>query len=218
MSDQRMKINFNKVTPAPLAGVIDFNTNIWEKELSFEPGKKYKLFAPSGKGKSTFIHILYGLRFDYTGEVTINEQNVRKIRKDQWADLRQKNLSIVYQDLRLFLDLNALENIHVKSVLYKENLEEKIHQMTERLGVQHLLDKKSRTLSYGERQRIAIIRSLMQPFEWLLLDEPFSHLDKVNIRKASELITEEVTKRNAGLIVTSLGHDDFFYYDKELQL
>jgi putative ABC transport system ATP-binding protein len=213
-----MTISFNNITPAPLAGVIDLSTDIWEKEISFEHGKKYKLFAPSGKGKSTFIHTIYGLRFDYKGEVKIYNQNVRSIKRDQWSNIRQTKFSIVYQDLRLFLDLTALENIHVKSVLYDEDKESRIHEMIEILGVQHLLDKKARTLSYGERQRIAIIRSLIQPFDWLLLDEPFSHLDKVNIKKASDLITEEVNKRNAGLIVTSLGHDDYFTYDKELRL
>lgn len=213
-----MNIQFNKVTPAPLAGVIGLDTDIWEKQTSFEEGKKYKVFAPSGKGKSTFMHIIYGLRFDYSGEVLLNNRNVRTIKNDQWAEIRQRSFSIVYQDLRLFLDLNALENIQVKSALSQENQSDRIHEMAEALGVTHLLLKKSRTLSYGERQRIAIIRSLMQPFNWLLLDEPFSHLDKVNIKKASDLITGEVNKRKAGLIVTSLGHDDFFSYDKELQL
>lgn len=213
-----MKINFNRVTPAPLAGVIDYNTDIWEKEIFFEQGKKYKVFAPSGKGKSTFIHTIYGLRGDFKGEVKLNEQNVKSIKKETWADIRQKDLSIVYQDLRLFLDLTALENLQVKSALYKEDSATRISEMTELLGVKHLLNHKSKTLSYGERQRIAIIRSLIQPFDWLLLDEPFSHLDKVNIKKASDLITEEVTKRKAGLIVTSLGHDDYFTYDKEYQL
>lgn len=213
-----MNIHFNKVTPAPLAGVIDYTTDIWEKEISFEQGKKYKVFAPSGKGKSTFIHIMYGLRFDYTGEVKINEQRVKSIHKESWADIRQKNLSIVYQDLRLFLDLTALENLQVKTALYKEDNESRIQEMSELLGVRHLLNNKCRTLSYGERQRFAIIRSLIQPFDCLLLDEPFSHLDKANIKKASDLITEEITRRKAGLIVTSLGHNDFFMYDKEYQL
>ena len=213
-----MKIDFNNITPAPLAGVIDLGTQIWNNNLSFEEGKKYKVFAPSGKGKSTFIHIIYGLRFDYTGEAKLDNVNVSSIPKDQLAEIRQKDFSIVFQDLRLFLDLSAMENIHVKSVLYEEDPTEKILKLTEALGVKHLLDKKARTLSYGERQRIAIIRALVQPFKWLLLDEPFSHLDKENIRKASQLITEEVNKRNAGLIVTSLGHDDYFSYDFEYQL
>jgi ABC-type lipoprotein export system ATPase subunit len=81
-----------------------------------------------------------------------------------------------------------------------------------------LLEKKIKILSYGERQRIAIIRSLMQPFEWLLLDEPFGHLDEENIRKACELIKSECKKRDAGILMTSLGPDYFLYYDNQFSL
>jgi len=213
-----MIISFNNITPAPLAGVIDLKTEIWNKNLEFNKGIKYKVFAPSGKGKSTFINIIYGLRNDYTGEVKINNKDTRTINREEWADLRQQNLSIVFQDLRLFLDLSAMDNIQVKTVLYKENQSEKLLTMADALGVEPLLGKKTRNLSYGERQRIAIIRALLQPFDILLLDEPFSHLDKENIRKASEIISKEVSERNAAMIVTSLGQDDYFHYDKQLQL
>jgi putative ABC transport system ATP-binding protein len=213
-----MIISFNNITPAPLAGVIDLKTEIWNNNLEFKKGIKYKVFAPSGKGKSTFINIIYGLRNDFTGEVRIDGKETRTIRSEEWADLRQKNLSIVFQDLRLFLDLSAIDNIHVKTVLCEDNQTEKLLTMAEALGVEPLLGKKTRNLSYGERQRFAIIRALLQPFDILLLDEPFSHLDKENIRKASEIINKEVSERNAGMIVTSLGHDDYFHYDKQLQL
>lgn len=213
-----MTIRFNNVTPAPLAGVIDSGTDVWQKECVFEPAKNYRVVAPSGKGKSTFIHYIYGLRNDYTGEITLAEKNSRQIDNNQWADLRQQNISIVYQDLRLFLHLTAAQNLDVKSVLYQEQNSDKIQSMAERLGVIKLLPKKSNTLSYGERQRIAIIRALIQPFDWLLLDEPFSHLDKDNSEKAFALIDEEVKKRNAGIILTSLGQDNHFTYHHELKL
>jgi ABC-type lipoprotein export system ATPase subunit len=213
-----MTIRFNNVTPAPLAGVIDSRTDVWQKECVFEPAKKYRLVAPSGKGKSTFIHYIYGLRNDYSGEVTLDGKNSRDVTNDQWAEIRQRNISIVYQDLRLFLHLTAEQNLEVKSALYSEESAEKIGIMSERLGVANLLKKKSNTLSYGERQRIAIIRALIQPFDWLLVDEPFSHLDKDNSEKAFELIDEEVNKRNAGLILTSLGQDNYFTYHRELKL
>lgn len=213
-----MTIRFQNVTPAPLAGVIDSGTDVWQKECVFEPGKKYRLVAPSGKGKSTFIHYIYGLRSDHSGDVIVGNANTRAINSNQWAELRQRHISIVYQDLRLFLHLTAGQNLQVKSVLYGEQNHEKISTMAERLGVTNLLTKKSNTLSYGERQRIAIIRALIQPFDWLLLDEPFSHLDKENSIKAFELIDAEVNARKAGMILTSLGQDNYFTYHQELKL
>ena len=211
-------ISFHNITPAPLAGVIDLNTRIWEKELSFEKGKKYKIFAPSGKGKSTFMHIIYGIRSDFAGELCLDQTPAAKLKKEHWAEIRQREFSIVFQDLRLFLELTALENIKVNAVLTNNVSEEKINSMAETLGITRFLHKKSATLSYGERQRVAIIRALVQPFDWLLLDEPFSHLDKENIKIASTLIEKEVEERKAGMLVTSLGHDDFFKYDFEYQL
>jgi ABC-type lipoprotein export system ATPase subunit len=213
-----MRIDFNNVTPAPLAGVIDLNTNIWQKQCVFEPGGKYRIVAPSGKGKSTFIHYIYGLRFDFTGEIKLDHQETKTLTTDQWATLRQEKISIVYQDLRLFLHLTALQNIQVKTVLYKNDFEKKIDKMAEILQVKPLLSKKCETLSYGERQRIGIIRSLVQPFNWLLLDEPFSHLDKENSTRAAALIEEEVQQRKAGVILTSLGQDNYLGAMKQLQL
>jgi len=171
-----MNLSLDHITPAPLAGV-SFSSEIWNTSLSFEKGKYYKIYAPSGKGKSTFIHILYGLRKDFSGNATIGSSSVNSLSDNQWANLRASDISIVFQDLRLFQELTARENIDVKTCLLKENKEDQIQRFSEALGVSHLLEKKIKILSYGERQRIAVIRSLMQPFEWLLLDEPFGHLE-----------------------------------------
>jgi ABC-type lipoprotein export system ATPase subunit len=212
-----MNLTLDHVTPAPLAGV-SFNSEIWNTSVSFEKGKYYKVFAPSGKGKSTLIHILYGLRNDYTGKVNIGSDTLNSLDQNCWSALRTTAISIVFQDLRLFQELTAMENIKVKTSLLKENKEDQIRHFSAMLGVENLLDKQVKLLSYGERQRVAIIRSLMQPFEWLLLDEPFGHLDEANIVKACSLIDQECKNRNAGMIITSLGSDYFFKYDHQHSL
>src|SRR6185369_13306213 len=100
-----MIIRFNKVTPHPLDGVTHLNTQLWDKELLFEGSKKYKINAPSGKGKSTFIHLIYGLRNDYDGEIFIDNKNINQLNNDDWANIRQSEISIIFQDLRLFPEL-----------------------------------------------------------------------------------------------------------------
>ena len=193
-------------------------SQIWATQCRFEKGKNYLITAPSGKGKSTLLHIIYGLRKDYTGSIFINEEKVEAYPSDNWSALRQNKLSIVFQDLRLFPNLTAFENIRLKNDLTAHHDETKIFQMAKALGIDNLLENPCSTLSYGQRQRVAIIRALCQPFDFLLLDEPFSHLDEANIQIASDLISNEVESQGAGLLLVSLGERYHFSYDKELIL
>jgi ABC-type lipoprotein export system ATPase subunit len=213
-----MIIKFNKVTPHPLDGVTHLNTVIWDREISFDTTKRYKIDAPSGRGKSTFIHLVYGLRADYNGEIFFDNKNIRQFNNDHWAAVRQSGLSIVFQDLRLFPELTALENINLKFELKKQISKAKIIEYIELLKVDHIVHKPAKYLSYGERQRIAIIRALVQPFEVLLMDEPFSHLDAANARTAAQIIINECEERKAGYIFTSLGGESYFNIDETLYI
>lgn len=213
-----MQIQFKNIVPIPLENNIRPDSEIWNTEVSFEKGKNYQIHAPSGKGKSTFVHIIFGLRQDFSGEAMINDKNSRKIKVNDWAKLRQNNFSIVFQDLRLFLELTALENIEAKAALYKKKLENEIKEMADFLGISHVLDKQAKLMSYGERQRTAIIRALIQPFDFLLLDEPFSHLDEENIQKAQTLIEEKRKVQNASVLMTTLGYEYDIRFDKKLIL
>jgi len=70
----------------------------------------------------------------------------------------------------------------------------------------------------GQQQRVAILRALCQPYEWLIMDEPFSHLDKENTSKCLELINARTLEQGAGFVLTTLGDDHGFHYDQELKL
>lgn len=212
-------IQLENVKPIPLLpNGIDSNSNIWACNCRFEKGKKYLIKAPSGKGKSTFIHLLYGLRQDYEGALIFAKEDVRNHPHDTWSAIRREQLSIVFQDLRLFPQLTALENIQLKAHLSDYKDDEAIQKMAKILGIDNLLDQKAATLSYGQQQRVAIIRALCQPFDFLLLDEPFSHLDKANIKAASNLINTALKAQKAGMILVSLGEEYLFEYDSELIL
>lgn len=90
--------------------------------------------------------------------------------------------------------------------------------MAARLGIEKKMNKPANTCSYGEQQRIAIIRSLMQPFDFLLMDEPFSHLDENNRKIAMDLINEEAELRNASIIMADLKRVEQFSADKIFNL
>lgn len=213
-----MIISFDKVTPSPLDGVTDLHTEVWARDFSMTTDQHIKIFAPSGKGKSTFMHLIYGLRHDYKGDIKIDGRNVSTFTANDWAVLRRERISMLFQDLRLFLDLTALENITLKQELKPYADFSVLESYFERLHIAHVKHKPCKQLSYGERQRVAIIRALVQPFEVLLLDEPFSHLDHDNAQAATVLIEEACEWRNAHYVFTSLGSDIYLNESQTFRL
>jgi ABC-type lipoprotein export system ATPase subunit len=215
-----MQLELQNIIPVPLKDrLLQRGSDLWNKNLQFNSGEFIKIKAPSGTGKTTFVHIIYKLRKDFEGIVLWNKKDISSINQEELALLRQQNISIIFQDLRLFPNLAARENIELKRVLQKPLYESNvIDDMAAQLGVASILHQKASMCSYGEQQRIAIIRSLMQPFNWLIMDEPFSHLDRNNIDKAITLIGSECKKRNAGFILTDLEDDAHFNYTRILNL
>lgn len=215
-----MILSLHNVVPTPLKDkVMQQGSDVWNREVSFSAGQWTKIKAPSGTGKTTLIHSLYKLREDYSGKIEWDGKNLQQLPAEQLAQYRQEKISIIFQDLRLFPNLSSFENIELKRVLQKPYCDqEKIFSMAAELGVQHVLHQKAGICSYGEQQRVAIIRALIQPFTMLVMDEPFSHLDQANTAKAAALIMKECKKRNAGFIITDLDDDHHFAYDQILNL
>lgn len=213
-----MQITLNHVLPRPLADTPINQDSIWQTNSQIDSRSHYLVQAPSGTGKTTLISLLYGLRDDYDGTIEIDGQNIRKLTIAEWTDLRRSKLAVVFQDLRLFPQLTALGNIQLKNKLTNTLTEQEIQYMAAQLGVAHRLQQTCGTLSLGQQQRIAIVRALAQPFQLLLLDEPFSHLDQNNCEIASELIQAHCKKHNAGLVLTSLGSTTSFAFTHHLTI
>lgn len=193
-------------------------SQLWNQTLSFSTGENVHIVAPSGSGKTSFIHFLYGLRKDYSGKILYDNNDIKSFDAEKFSTWRQKSISIIFQDLRLFTQQTVLQNLEIKRLLSPYHKERRITAMAKRLGIESKLSKLCSTCSYGEQQRIAIIRALQQPFDFLLLDEPFSHLDENNRQKAMELMQEEATERKAAIILTDLKKIDYFQAERVLYL
>ena len=164
------------------------------------------------------LSILYGVRHDYDGRVYMDNDDIRNFGVEKWSEIRQSKLSVVFQDLRLFPQLTALQNILIKDQLNPTLAETEIRAMAEQLGVAHRLDAPCGKLSLGQQQRVAIIRAMAQPFSFLLLDEPFSHLDENNSRKVVDLVMHHCKKNSAGLLMTSLGPSGLFPFTNKIAI
>lgn len=210
----------NHLMPIPLRDRLSKKeSSVWNNQLIINPEEWIKITAPSGTGKTTLMNMLYSIRTDYDGVIILDGINIKNISVDELAGIRQSKMSVIFQDLRLFSHLTAYENIDLKRVLQTPFYEaEKINEMAEILGISNILSQKAGICSYGEQQRICIVRALVQPFNWLIMDEPFSHLDNNNKALAAKLIAFECKKRKAALIITDLDDDDLFTYSRKLVL
>jgi len=169
-----------------------------------EPGERIQIQAPSGSGKTSLTHFLYGLRREYVGTIRFDGVDLSSMNADQLADLRREKLAIVFQDMRLFPNATLRANFEIKRQLTGVHPEDQAEAWARRLGIDHRLDTPAHRCSYGEQQRASIIRALLQPFRWLLLDEPFSHLDEANAKKAMDLILEESERQGGAILLADL--------------
>ncbi len=213
-----MQIELDSLMPKPLIEVFSWHSDIWRRNVCFESGKRYQLDAPSGNGKTSLINLLCGLRGDYEGDWRIDGRSAAGYDPIDWCALRRRRMAVMFQDLRLLPELTVDENIRLKTVLTETALTPAPASMLAALGLESLNGRTVGSLSWGERQRVALVRALSQPFDMLLLDEPFSHLDADNTGIACELIDQACRERGAGFIMTSLGYDYPLVTDQRLKL
>ena len=207
-----MDIEFNGIMPIPLAEFVSENS-IWNSIFKFTQGNKYQIVAPSGKGKSTLVGIIAGTRGDFEGNLLFEGQNTRQFNPMRWSQWRAQECSIVFQDLQLFpkltvlqnlLLMNEIQNTHNNNNSVNIQTKETLLDWSKQLRIDSKLDVLVGNLSFGQMQLVAILRALNRPFKWIVLDEPFSHLDAENSKIALNLIQNIAAQQNAGIIVTAL--------------
>lgn len=186
--------------------------------MHFERGKTYCVEAASGIGKSSLLHFIGGFRTDYEGVVRLDGRDIRSFSADEKAALYRTELAYIFQDLRLFPNLTAYENVQIVNQQTLFRSKEYIRSLFEQLGLSDKWDQPARLLSWGQQQRVAFIRALCQPCSFMLLDEPVSHLDDDNARIMADILTKDRNERQYGVVVTSLGKTLPIHYDQYLQL
>ncbi len=151
----------------------DFNMNIKEGEF-------VGVMGPSGSGKTTLLNILATIDSPSSGEVFINGQNPYRLEEDQLAIFRRNNLGFIFQDFNLLDTLSVKENIILPLVLEevnKKEIDKKVSDMAETLGISDILNKRTYEISGGQQQRTACARALINNPAIILADEPTGNLD-----------------------------------------
>lgn len=200
-------ITLSDVLPRVFADRSDIRSQVWRTDLRLESGKKYLIMAESGGGKSSLCAYIYGYRTDYEGTIRFDNRSIGELSIAEWCNVRRNDIAYLPQELRLFPELTALENVELKNRLSRHKTSEQIAEMFDRLGIADKLNSPVGKLSIGQQQRVAIIRTLCQPCSFFLLDEPVSHLDAANNSIVARMVTEEAKRLGAGIIATSVGNN-----------
>ena len=211
-------IHFKYVIPQVFASREQQDSEIWQQDVVFEKDRVYLVEADSGKGKSTFCSYIQGYRNDFSGQLLFDDVDVRSLKVNDWVAIRERHISLLFQELRLFPELTAMENVEIKNKLTGFKSRAQIDEWFDMLGISDKRDAKVGRMSFGQQQRVAMIRALVQPFDFILADEPISHLDDSNSDIMGKILMEEARQQGAGVIITSIGKHMNLDYDKIIKL
>ena len=212
------RIELDNVLPAVFSGRDNIISDLWLGKLCFEKGKSYLIEAASGTGKSSLCSFIYGYRKDYEGVISFDGADIKNFSGSTWTEIRQKNLGMMFQELRLFPELTAGENVILKNNLTHFRDEAQIRKWFSMLGIEDKWAEPVGRMSFGQQQRVAFIRMLCQPSDFLFMDEPVSHLDDANGKIMAKILYDEIRERGVGVIVTSIGRRLEMNYNAEIKL
>ncbi len=200
------EIRFEGMLPEVFQNERIPESDVWKTGLVLERGEHYLIEAASGGGKSSMCSYIFGSRDDYKGKLLFDSRDVREFTISDWQEIRRRNIAYLPQELDLFPELTAWENIQLKNKLTSHLSDAEIENCLEELGIASRRDYPAGRMSIGQQQRVAIIRSICQPFDFIMLDEPVSHLDEDNNRIAAAIIGREAERQGAAIVSTSVGN------------
>ncbi|MBN1314984.1 MAG: ABC transporter ATP-binding protein [Anaerolineales bacterium] len=172
--------------------------------LQIRPGEFAALMGPSGSGKSTLLHLLGCLDKPTSGAYLLGGRDISKASSDERADMRNRQIGIVFQKFNLLPRISAWENVAMP-LLYQgrvKEIQKRAHSALERVGMAHRMNHRPNELSGGEAQRVAIARALIASPTLILADEPTGNLDSKTGQEILQLLTELSREGRTLLLVT----------------
>ncbi len=171
--------------------------------LQFNMGEFVAIVGESGSGKSTLLNILSGLDTYEDGEMYFKGEETSHYSIEDLEEYRNNNVSFIFQKYNLIKGLSVYKNIELALVLsgYPGDIDSRIKELVEKVGLTDRIKNKASQLSGGERQRVVIARALANDTNIIVADEPTGNLDSKNSKEVIELL-KEVSKEKLVLIVT----------------
>ncbi len=174
-------------------------------DLVINKGEYVALMGPSGSGKSTLMNILGCLDTPTAGQYILNSKDVSKMRDDELAEIRNKEIGFVFQTFNLLPRTTALDNVALPMVyagLKKPDRDIRAKEVLTQVGLGDRMDHKPNQLSGGQRQRVAVARALVNHPSIILADEPTGNLDTKTSIEIMNLFGEIHSNGNTVILVT----------------
>jgi len=192
--------DLTKVYALPAENIIAVN----RLSLQVKRGEFVALMGPSGSGKTTLLDVLGCLDRITSGRLTVFGEDVTNASEARLADVRRGKISFVFQEFLLIPELTAIENVELPALFARMSFSrDKALELLKRVGLGDRGNHLPRELSGGEKQRVAIARSLMTSPSLLLADEPTGNLDSKNSSDIFSLFKELNSKYDQTIIVTT---------------
>ena len=187
------------------------NKNHILKDISLEvmSGDTLAINGSSGSGKSTLLHILSGLENTSSGEIFIDDTNISYLSENELCKLRLEKIGFIYQFHHLIKELDVYENISLPLLVKKTEkgeIEKKVNEIIEKVGLNDRKNFQIDKLSGGERQRVAIARAIINNPKIIFADEPTGNLDSKNAKNVFSLLKDIANSNNSSLIIAT--HDN----------
>lgn len=176
-------------------------------DLTINEGDFYTIVGPSGSGKSTLLYSIGGMLEPTDGEVLFNGTNMYDLSHEERTSLRKNKIGFIFQTFNLIPYLNCLENVALPAILAGTNRNlsiEKAKELLKNLNVDHRLTHRPAELSVGERQRVAICRSLINDPDLIVADEPTGNLD-VEMTQEVVILLQRLNYQGQTIVVVT--HD-----------
>lgn len=188
------------------------------KKLELEEGKQIAFIGASGSGKTTLFNIISGMIVPTTGEAFINDIDITKLSETERDLFRANHIGYIFQDFNLFNEFTVLQNIlfplSFSKTYSKKEMIDISKDALKSVGIEEKINQKVKTLSGGEKQRVAIARSIANAPDIILADEPTGNLDYKNGAKIMEILTKVAKEKKATLIVITHNNSQLEMFDK----
>lgn len=192
------------------------------KKLNLKDKKHIAFIGASGSGKTTLFNMISGMIVPTKGNVEVNDIELTSLKENERDLFRANHIGYIFQDFNLFNEFTVLQNVILPlsfaKTYTKKEMEEMAKKVLEEVGMKEKINQKVKTLSGGEKQRVAIARSIINAPDIILADEPTGNLDYKNGQKIMELLTKLAKEKNTTLIVITHNNSQLDMFDEVIDV